>query len=124
MRGRNETARLPRAMHETKSATTSVNVNGEEPRARAASRFHTVWMAIEAKPQSSAIVTKGVMPAAGAGAAEARGRCCFGAPAAPQDEGEADGHVHDARREHHALEAEPGQQDEAAGQRPRRRRRY
>jgi hypothetical protein len=56
MRGSAETARLPRAIESTKTATTMAKVKWEEPKARHPIRLSVVCTAIMAKPPSSATV--------------------------------------------------------------------
>ena len=58
IRGRAETAKLPRAMQSTKTATTIEKVKCEEPKERPPSRISTVCSVIIAKPTSRAAAAK------------------------------------------------------------------
>jgi hypothetical protein len=65
MRENTDTARLPRAMQSTNTATTIEKVNSEEPNERAPRRISTVWIDIIAKPSSRAATAKLRRPATG-----------------------------------------------------------
>ena len=113
-----DTARLPSAIHATKTATIDANVNCEAPNASAPMRLKVVWSAIIAKPANSETLAQAANPRDRLG----RGGCRqieFDAPGMAVEPREYRGcdEVRASHRVDDPIETQPRDQKEAPRQR-------